>query len=251
LIRLALEDAGASYVDAAREPGGIGVMLRYMRGELKAGHSPAPLAPPFLRDGNLLIAQTATILEYLGPQLGLAPRTAAGRIAAQQLQLTLCDVLTEVHATHHPIGYGLYYEEQKPEAKRASREFLEQRLPKFLAYFEAQLTRRSKRPVYLVGSHCTYADLSLFQVVDGLQHAFPNAMERAQRRAPRVLELSASVAERPRLAAYLASPRRLQRNDLGIFRQYPELDQPLVSAPRPGLRRVPTSPAESRSACST
>jgi len=237
LIRLALEDAGASYVDAAREPGGIGVMLRYMRGELRVGQCPAPFAPPFLLDGKLLIAQTANILQYLAPRLGLGPRTEAGRLAAQQLQQTLGDLITEVHATHHPVGDGLYYEEQKPEAQRASLEFLEQRLPKFLAYFEARLTRRSQRPVYLVGSSCSYADLSLFQAIDGLRHAFPNAFERASRRAPRVLDLSARVAERPRLAAYLGSPRRLTRNDLGIFRHYPELDQPLVSA-RPGLRRV-------------
>jgi len=237
LIRLALEDAGASYVDAARAPGGIGVMLRYMRGELRVGQSPAPFAPPFLRHGKLLIAQTANILQYLAPDLGLEPRTQAGRLAAQQLQQTLGDLISEVEATHHPLGDGLYYEEQKPEARKASREFLEQRLPKFLAHFEAQLDRRSQRPVFLVGSRCSYADLSLFQAVDGLRHAFPNAFERAARRAPRVLDLAGRIAGRPRLAAYLASPRRLVRNDLGIFRQYPELDQPLVSA-RPGLRRV-------------
>jgi glutathione S-transferase len=237
LIRLALEDGGASYVDAAREPGGIGVMLRYMRGELRVGQCPAPFAPPFLRDGKLLITQTANILQYLAPHLGLAPRNEAGRLAAQQLQQTIGDLFTEVHGAHHPLGDGLYYEEQKPEARKASLEFLEQRLPRFLAYFEARLDRRSQRPVYLVGARCSYADLSLFQAVDGLRHAYPNAFERASRRAPRVLELAARVAERPRLATYLASPRRLVRNDLGIFRHYPELDEPLVST-RPGLRRV-------------
>jgi glutathione S-transferase len=235
-IRLALEDAGADYVDAARESGGIGVMLRFMRGELGASSSPTPFAPPFLRSGKLVIAQTAAILQYLAPQLGLEPRTDVGRLAALQYQLTLSDWVTEVHDTHHPIGAGLYYEEQRPEARRRSKEFLEQRLPQFLAHFEGALTSRSGRQNYLTGARCSYADLSLFQVMNGLEYAFPNAFDRAVRKAPRVLELTERVAERPRIAAYLQSPRRIQRNDLGIFRSYPELDQPAsedVRRPRP------------------
>jgi len=226
-VRLALEDAGAPYVDAGRESGGIGVMLRFMRGELGTGAAPAPFAPPFLRHGKVLLAQTTAILQYLAPQLGLEPRTPLGRLAALQHQLTLADWVTEVHDTHHPIGVGLYYEEQKAEARRCSQEFLEQRVPRFLAYFENVLAARGARQQpYLTGARCSYADLSLFQVVDGLTYAFPNAFERAGRKAPRVLELAQRVSERPRIAAYLASPRRLPRNDLGIFRHYPELDQP-------------------------
>ncbi|MET0385132.1 MAG: glutathione S-transferase family protein [Polyangiales bacterium] len=223
LIRLAFEDAGAPFVDVARQPGGIGVMLRFMRGELAESTSPAPFAPPFLRCGNLVISQTAAILQYIAPQLGLEPRSQTNRLAALQHQLTLGDWITEAHDTHHPIGIGLYYEEQKPEARRRSREFLETRLPKFLNHFERVLSRGAGQ--YLTGNQCSYADLSLFQVVDGLRYAFPNAFARAERGAPRVIELAERVAARPRIAEYLASPRRVRRNDLGIFRHYPELDQ--------------------------
>jgi len=224
-VRLVLEDAGAEYVDAAREPGGLGVMRRFMRGELGASGSLVPFAPPYLRNGKLVLAQTAAILQYLAPHLDLEPRTELGRLAALQYQLTLADWVTEAHDTHHPIGVGLYYEEQKVEARRRSREFTLQRLPKFLAYFEDVLTR-SPRHTYLTGTRCSYVDLSLFQVVDGLRFAFPHAFARSSRRAPRVLALAERIAERPRLAAYLASPRRIPHNNLGVFCHYPELDEP-------------------------
>lgn len=236
-IRLALEDAGASYLDAAREPGGIGVMLRFMRGELGASPAPVPFAPPFLRHGKVVLAQTSAILQYLAPQLGLEPRTQLGRLAAIQHQLTLADWVTETQAAHHPIGVGLYYEEQKPEARRSSREFLEHRLPKFLSYFEQVLTRSARRQEYLTGASCSYADLSLFQVIDGLQNAFPHAFAYAAQAAPRVLALSERVKQRPRIAEYLASPRRIPRSiDGGLFSAYPELDQPNLTLASPLLR---------------
>jgi glutathione S-transferase len=163
----------------------------------------------------------------LAPKLGLEPRTDLGRLAAIQHQLTLSDWVTETHNAHHPIGMGLYYEEQRKEARRSSREFLEQRLPKFLSYFEQVLARSTRRQGYLTGASCSYADLSLFQVVDGLRHAFPNAFEAAARKAPRVIALTTRVSERARIAAYLASSRRIPRSiDGGIFSRYPELDHP-------------------------
>jgi glutathione S-transferase len=230
LIRLALEDAGADYLDATRQPGGIGVMLRFMRGELGARAAPVPFAPPFLRHGNLVLAQTAAILQYLAPDLELEPQTKLGRLAAHQYQLTLSDWVSETYSAHHPIGNGLYYEEQKREARRSSREYLDQRLGKFLAYFEQALARRSRRQSYLTGTRCSYADLSLFQVVDGLHHAFPNAFARAAPSAPRVIELAERVKQRPRIASYLVSPRRIPRSeDGGIFSRYPELDQPSLT----------------------
>ena len=232
-IRLVLEDAGAEYVDAAREPGGLGVMRRFMRGELGASGSLVPFAPPYLRSGKLVLAQTAAILQYLAPQLELEPRTELGRLAALQYQLTLADWVTEAHDTHHPIDVGLYYEEQKVEARRRSREFRQQRMPKFLAYFEDVLARSSRQHVYMTGTRCTYVDLSLFQVVDGLRYAFPHAFARSARRAPRVIALADRIAERPRIAAYLASPRRIPHNNLGVFCHYPELDEPQVEHAEP------------------
>jgi glutathione S-transferase len=219
-VRLALEEAGAAYVDVARRPGGMAAMERMLgRGALAR----PPFAPPFLKAGRLVIAQTANILAYLGPRLGLAPRDEAGRLWVHQLQLTVADWLAEVHETHHPIASGLYYEEQKPAAKRRAADFLAGRLPKFLDYFEAVLMRAPGG--YLLGKRLCYADLSLFQMVEGLRYAFPRAMARRERKAPRVAALHERVAARPRILAYLASARRIPFNEQGIFRHYPELDE--------------------------
>jgi glutathione S-transferase len=64
----------------------------------------------------------------------------------------------------------------------------------------------------------------LFQIVAGMRYAFPNAMGRLEKKIPRVVALHDRVAARPRIAAYLASKRRIPFNDIGIYRRYPELD---------------------------
>jgi glutathione S-transferase len=220
-VRLALEEAGADYVDVARGKGGIAAMMKPMRAPRQ--HHP-PFAPPFLRAGRILIGQTATILEFLGDRHGLAPKDAAGRLWTQQLQLTLADLVVEAHDTHHPIASSLYYEEQKKESRRRAEDFRASRLPKYLGYFEEVLERNPRGPGHLVGARLTYADLSLFQAVAGLDYAFPRAMKRLARRHPLVRALHDRIARRPRIARYLASPRRIPFNEQGIFRRYPELD---------------------------
>ena len=218
-IRLALEDAGASYVDVARAPRGTAALEKFLESRaLKR----LPFAPPFLKAGKLVIAQTANILFYLGPRLRLAPKREPDRLWVHQLQLTIADWLSEVHDTHHPIGPGLYYEEQKRESKRRAADFLAGRLPQFLDYFERVLRRNPGG--YLLGKTASYADLSLFQMVAGLRYAFPRAMARLEPQYWRLAPLHGRVAARPRLAAYLASKRRIPFNRQGIFRHYPELD---------------------------
>jgi len=223
-VRLALEDAGADYVDIARRSGrglGMPAMNRYL--EDKRFTTP-PFAPPFLKAGSLVIGQTANILMYLGPRHGLAPKSDAGRCWVNQLQLTIADFVAEIHDSHHPIVNSLYYHQQKPEARRRSRHFVAERMPKFLGYFEKVLAAQSGRKPYLAG-RMSYADLSLFQVVDGLGYAFPKSLARLSRKHPRLMELHDRVAVRPNLAAYLASKRRIAFNQYGIFRHYPELDR--------------------------
>jgi glutathione S-transferase len=221
-VRLALEEAGADYVDVARKPGknGMPAMMRLLNGT-RVQHP--PYAPPFLKAGALLIGQTANILLHLGARHGLAPRGEEGRLWTNQLQLTIGDFVSEIHDTHHPIGAGFYYEDQRPAAKRRSADFLKNRAPKFLHYFE-QVLERGGGP-HLLGRPLTYADLSLFQVADGLRYAFPKAMRRLEKKAPRVMALHDRVAARPRIAAYLASPRRIAFNQSDIFRHYPALDR--------------------------
>ena len=220
-IRLALEEAGADYIDVAREKRGMRAMMRLLEPEEVVRPS---FAPPFLKAGRLLIGQTANILLFLGGRHGLAPKDEAGRLWTHQLQLTIADLVVEAHDTHHPIASGLYYEDQKRAAKQRAEDFRKNRLPKFLGYFEEVLARTPRGAKHLVGARLTYADLSLFQIVEGLAYAFPRTMKRASRRVPKVMALRDRVAARPRIAAYLASPRRIPFNEQGIFRRYPELD---------------------------
>jgi glutathione S-transferase len=203
------------YADRAREKDGVKAMMRIIR-----EHHPAPFAPPFLKMGEHVIAQTAAILHFLGPRLGLVPEDEPSRILALQLQLTIADLGTEVHDTHHPLGSHLYYEDQRTEALARSGGFVRERIPKFLGYFERMLGDRG----HLVGDAASYVDLSMFQVLKGLEYAFPKAMTRMAPKIPGLTALAARVAKRPRIAAYLASERRIALNEDDLFRAYPELD---------------------------
>lgn len=224
-VRLAFEDAGADYVDVARlsaeEGGGVAAMMKLMRDESLAT---PPFAPPFVRVGDIVVAQTANALQFVGPRIGLAPADERMRLWAHQLQLTIADFVGEVHDTHHPVGTSLYYEDQKVEAKRRAKEFLSARLPKFFGYFERCLGRNGGER--LVGDRVSYVDLSMFQVMAGVAYAFPKAWAAAEGSYPLLVALRDRVSSRPRLAEYLASPRRLAFNENGIFRRYPELDNP-------------------------
>ncbi len=222
-VRLAREEAGADYVDVARRSGrGMGVpALEKFLDDEKLGS--APYAPPFLKAGKLIIGQTANILLYLGPRHGLTPRSEAGRIWVNQLQLTIADFVTEIHDTHHPIGGSLYYHQQKAEARRRAKNFRTERMPKFLGYFE-QVLAGGKGRRYMAGNTLSYADLSVFQLIAGLRYAFPKTMKKQEPDYPGLVDLHYRIAARPKIAAYLASKRRLAFNEYGIFRHYPELD---------------------------
>lgn len=222
-VRLALEQAGAEYADMAREEdSGAGCVMDLLEREDLAQ---APFAPPVLVTESLVVAQTATILQLLGARHGLAPADEKGRLWAQQLQLTIADWVDEAHNTHHPLGPQLYYEDQKEAAARMAAGFVEYRIPKFLRYFSRVLERRPAGEDYLTGAEPGYADLSLYQVMAGLRYAFPNAMSRLEPEHPRVRALCEQVEGLPRIAAYLASARRIPFNENGLFRHYPELDR--------------------------
>jgi glutathione S-transferase len=225
-IRLALEEAGAAYVEVVRLPesqgGGDGAMLARLD---DPDEPQPPFAPPFLKAGKRLIAQTANILQFLGPRHGLVGASDHARLWTHQLQLTIADLVNEVHDAHHPIAVSLYYHEQKPEAKRRTKHLLAERIPKFLGYFERVLERAPGGGKWLAGGKLTYADLSLYQTLAGLRYAYPKAMAKLEPAWPRIVALHDRVAARPRIAAYLASDRRAPFNEHDVFRHYPELDR--------------------------
>lgn len=224
-VRLVLEEAEADYTDVAREQGrgrGVAAMVRLMEEPVL---DRPPFAPPFLRAGKLVVAQTANILQYLGPLLGIAPKSEAGRLWAHQLQLTVEDFVAEIHSTHHPVASSLYYHDQKPEARRRAAYFTAERGPQFLEYFEGVLASQGQADGYMIGRSLSYVDLSMFQLVEGLRYAFPDMMAGLEAQIPALIGLHERIAARPGVAAYLTSDRRLPFNEDGIFRHYPELDR--------------------------
>ena len=220
-VRLALEEAGADYVDVARRKGKAGLPAMMKIIEDKRNARP-PFAPPFLKAGKVIVAQTANVLFFLGPRLNLAPRDEASRLWAHQLQLTIIDLVVEIHDTHHPITSWLYFEEQRSAARRRTRDFWRYRVPKFLGYFERVLQRNGGR--FLVGRRLSYVDLSIFQIVEGLRYAFPKRMKAFEGEIPGLVKLHDRVTGRPNIKAYLESNRRIAFNESGIFRCYKELD---------------------------
>ena len=224
-VRLALEEGGARYVDVGATPGARGGVPAILAMLESRGERRPPFAVPVLEYGRTRIAQTANILFFLGGRLALAPADERGRLWTQQLTLTVLDLYTEIFATHHPLGDGYAYEEQRAAARRRTHDFLKVRLPKFASYFERMLALNRSRSPWLVGARLCYADLTLAQVIAGLEYAFPKAMARTLRRRPRLTRLSAAVFERPRIARYATSGRRLPFNNEDLFRHYPELDR--------------------------
>jgi glutathione S-transferase len=225
-VRLVLEQAGAAYDDVARRPesegGGTHAILAQLR---SAGPGLRPLAPPILVYGRLRLAQMPNICAWLAARHGLVPEGEDVRAEAMQLQLTIADLVVEAHDTHHPVGKGDYYEDQKPEAKRYAAQFIAQRLPKFLRWFESVLqANQLGQGRHLLGASLTYVDLSMDQLLRGLAYAFPRAFASLRPEIPGLLALQDHVDALPRIAAYRASPRCIPFNESGIFRRYPELD---------------------------
>ncbi len=223
-IRLALEAAGVPYRDVARGTDGEEALDTMLPLPGTAVLERPPFAPPFLKAGGLVIGQTANILMFLGARHNLAPQDDPGKLWANQLQLTIADFVVEIHDAHHPIASALYYEDQRKEAKRRAGDFRESRAPKYLRYFEGILANGKPGNGHLIGDRLTYPDLSLFQIGAGLRYAFPRTMAELEQQSPQVIALHDLVSAHPRVAAYLASPRRIPFNEEGIFRHYPELD---------------------------
>lgn len=211
-IRLLFEESGAEWKDVTRGDNGMAKLQAAIAGELGG---PKPFAPPILRCGDVVISHRALIMSWVGERLGLAPADEQGKLAARALELSVTDFFLEVHDVHHPIASSLYYDDQKPESKRRSHHFCTERMPKYLGHLEKA-----------AADAFSYTHLSLFQTVEGCRYAFPRAMAALEPKLPRLIAIRDAVAARPRIAAYLASPRRVPFSPHGLFRHYDELDAP-------------------------
>ncbi|EAU41783.1 putative glutathione S-transferase P subunit [Fulvimarina pelagi HTCC2506] len=224
-VRLVLEAGGLKYRDVVRLPeaegGGMPAMVAFLEG--RKGY-PIPFAPPFIVDDGILVSQTALCCAHVAAQCGLAPEAEADRAFALSVAVTTADFAAEAHDTHHPISVSLYYEDQKPEAMRRAEDFRNNRIPKFLAWYENLIENNPTDSGWLVGDRMTYADLGLFHTCRGLAYAFPNAMGEASQAAPKVQELCRTIAKLPKVIAYQGSDRALRFSTDGLFRRYPELD---------------------------
>ncbi|KAF4119711.1 glutathione S-transferase, partial [Geosmithia morbida] len=236
-IRLAFEESGTPFTDMAQtaDPGTVVDEVMSTTTEVSppsAGMNPPVLAVPVLRHDDVLISQTANILMYLAPRIGLDGSRAVNATAVAPYHLngiasTLLDgFVDELHDTHHPTAVSLAYEDQIPEAKKRTRYFLSERLPKYLGYAQRVIdSPASGDGPWMYGGTLTYVDLVLFLCIDGTQFAFPKTMAKLKDSGQynAVFELYDAVKTRPNIKAYLASSRR-QPYSNGIFRYYPELE---------------------------
>ncbi|KAK5109187.1 hypothetical protein LTR62_007272 [Meristemomyces frigidus] len=236
-IRLAFEAKGVAYTDVANEQkdGYSTVQAVCMnKGTESVDGNPPVFSSPALRipgaglDGQaLVIAQTPNILWYLGEKLGLVPDDEGGKYHVQQVALTALDLTNETHDTHHPLAVMQYYEDQKEAALAKAKDVRENRIPKYLSYFSRVLEHNAPhgKRKFLVGSYLTYADTTVWQVLNGLLFAFPKEMEARRKEFPALFEeLYPAVQEVEGIRQYLASERRLAYSS-GVFRYYPELDR--------------------------
>lgn len=218
-VRLFLELHGLSYRDCGPDEGAEALMDDLKSRQGKVGE---PYAPPYLADGDICVSQVAHILAYLSDKHGPTVEDKQLLFWLIQLQLDITDIVAEVHDVHHPVASGLYYDDQKDAAARAAKDFREERIPKWFAHFE-----RAAGAVdgdWIGGARPSHVDTSLFQLIEGLEYAFPKRMKAVRGDYPKLFALRDSVRDLEPVAAYLASDRRQAFNEDGIFRHYPELD---------------------------
>mgnify|MGYP000681129244 CR=1 FL=1 len=216
-VRLALEAAGVAYRDRAREDGADALIA-----DMEARAGIRPFAPPYLADGDFAIAQVAHILAWLADRHDFGAGELDRDLELIMLQLTVTDIVAEVHAVHHPIAGSLYYDDQKDEARQAAAHFRDERIPKFCAYFEDALG--ANEGAFVLGKKWSHVDTSLFQLVEGLRYMFPQRMKSVESNYPKLIACRDAVAGLEGVAAYSTSDRRIAFNADGIFRHYPELD---------------------------
>lgn len=217
-VRLALEAAGVSYRDRARE-GGVETLVDDM--ERRSGIR--PFAPPYLvTENDLCIGQTAHILTWLSDRHGFGSDDEPTALTLIQLQLDIADMVEEVHTTHHPIATSEYYKDQKDAAKARAVDFRANRIPKYLNHFEAALNAHDGP--FVTGEKWSHVDTSLYQLLRGLKYAFPQSMDERKDEYPGLHACRDAIGKLQNIVSYAASDRALPFNEDGIFRRYPELD---------------------------
>lgn len=219
-VRLVLEALGAPYRDVAREESVEEGSALVQKMRQQAPFARRHFAPPLLEGDGVVLSQTPVICSWLGERHGLIPDGEQARVEGRVWQATIADIVNEVHALHHPIATSLYFEDQREEARRATREFCEERLDTWLEHLEGGI---SEEGPFLFGATLSHVDCALFQLVRGLRYALPGPMQARHTNIPRLSALCEAVAAQDRIARYLESARCIPFNEDGIFRHYPEL----------------------------
>ena len=217
-VRLFMEAAELEYEDVAATQGADALVE-----DLHSREGLRPFAPPYLVDEDVVIGQTALILLYLSDKEGLGSGDLATDLKLMQLQMDIADCVEEVHATHHPVSAGLYYADQMEAAYDKAQDFRANRIPKYLIHFDNALATNGGP--FMMGDQWTHVDTSLFQLMEGLDFAFPNYMQTMKGSWANLEALQRAVPEIEGIEAYLASERRMDFNEDGIFRHYEELDE--------------------------
>ena len=217
-VRLFMEGGEIEYEDMARLQG-VDALAEHMHGL----EGIRPFAPPYIVDDDVVIGQTAHILAYLSDKFGLGSGELESDLQLIQLQLDISDLVEEVHSVHHPISPALPYADQMDAAYEKAAHFRANRLPKYLIHFDNALAVHGGP--YSLGQQWSHVDTSLFQLMEGLDYAFPNTMRSLQGSFPHLEGLQSAVPEIEGVADYLASENRIPFSEDGIFRLYEELDE--------------------------
>jgi len=217
-IRLFCEAGEVDYTDMAREQG-ADALVEHMHGL----EGRRPFAPPYIEDDGIVVGQTPLVLQYLSDKHGLGSGEMETDLQLFQLQIDIADFVEEVHSVHHPIAHDLFYADQMDAAFEKAGYFRAQRIPKFLIHFDNAIAAGGGP--FSLGQQWSHVDTSLFQLMEGLDYAFPNYMKEMQGSWPHLEGLQGIVPEIEPLAEYLASERRIEFSEDGIFRHYEELDE--------------------------
>lgn len=198
IIRLLLAEAGVDYQE---HPVGKGTPPQGGRPTdlaalLADGSLPFGAVPVWEEPGGFRLAQSQAIAFHLARKHGLAGKDPVEQAKVEEWWGGVDDVRAELRKLYTT----------PPEQRAALRAELRTAiLPRWLGHLERLLRTNRGGAGFTVGEGLTVADLALYYLLEMLRD---NGLGEPVDRSPALAALAGRIAARPRLAAYLASPRR-------------------------------------------